>query len=107
MPKTLKKSLKLLLPLLVPMFALRPVVVSIHNGDVSSNVHETKACSGTCQQISAPHVFLHSVDREAPDVVVLTPPVFKEGVSPLMEGRLSVVSASLNTSPKSFLVLRI
>ncbi len=108
MRKKLKIYFKILALALLPAFVMRPVVVAVHNGSLhSAHQQETQTVSTHSQELSAPHSALRNVEREAPDVTTLIARISKVKTPSLLENHLRVAFASVVSSPKSFLVLRI
>ncbi len=108
MRKKIKIYSQILAIALLPAFVMRPVVVAVHNGSIhAADQQETKVFPTIPQVLSAPHLALRNIEREAPDVTVLVPRISKVKATLLLENQLSFTSVSVVTSPKSFLVLRI
>ncbi len=100
--------IRLFIMVLLPAFILRPVVVCVHNSSSYQNLQdEIGSFSHQNEEISVPHTTLRHIAREAPDSVVLVPCITKAKAPSFSDSRISLVFAPGNSSPQSFLILRI
>lgn len=105
MKKKLKILTQILLLVLVPAFVFRPVVVYVHTGVVSAKTQQNNKSISSGHSTSS--TAFRSIDRESPDVTVLNPQMAKTKAPSLLGSQFVSLSASGNSSPKSFFVLRI
>jgi hypothetical protein len=106
--KKINIPVRALLLALVAAFAMRPVVVCATNGSIqSSGQQQSHSFSVDSQYLSASHVTLQTIAKEAPEFTALTPCVSREKFSSPPETLSNLVLASGSSSPKTYLVLRI